>query len=68
MYICFIFKTLGHKILIYLTFGLDFLKKIPSFHELCFIVGRFCFIQNLNLKYFSKDKKKKKVFCVLLDL
>ncbi len=55
---------LGYKILIYLTFGMGAKKIIPSFHELCFIVGRFFFIQNLNLKFFSKDKKKKKsVLC-----
>ncbi len=59
---------LGYKILIYLTFGMGSKKKIPSFHELCFIVGRFCFIQNLNFKFFSKDKKKFKkcfVFCLI---
>jgi hypothetical protein len=39
------------------------------FHELCFLVIRFCFIQNLNLRDCLIDKKKKgNVFYVLLDI
>jgi hypothetical protein len=37
-----------------LYFYIFILKKNSSFHELCFIVGRFCFIQNLNLEIFFK--------------
>jgi hypothetical protein len=53
-----------------MTFGLEwFFFFLFSLHGLCFLVIRFCFIQNLNLGiFFEKQKEKWNLFFILLDI